>query len=96
MGTFVPHRLAGGSTGGRFHNILNNDISELLCPYPQSSPNTVIQIEGQAPGDSVIYHCKIGYYYPEGGTMRSTRCQSNFKWSATIPGCHGMTQFLNN
>ncbi len=68
---------------------LKNVFTELLCPYPPSAANTQLSIEGQAPGEYVIYRCNIGYYFPNGGTMRSMKCLTNFKWSASVPGCQG-------
>ena len=64
-------------------------FTAVLCPYPPHVDNTEMIIEGQRPGQSVLYRCHIGHKFPDGGTVRSCVCGDNYRWTVVVQGCKG-------
>ena len=68
-------------------------LTAVLCPYPVSASHSRLIIQGQKPGDSALYICKIGYVFPDGSRVKSNLCGDDFKWTRIIPGCKGKPLF---
>ena len=71
------------------HELLSLYVLAVQCPYPRHAANTQMIIEGQRPGEAVLYRCHIGHKFPDGGTMRSSVCGTNKTWTVAVPDCQG-------
>ena len=67
--------------------IIADDIRP-CAPAPDVT-NTRVERTGTNPGDVTVYSCLAGYYFTEGGIVRTIICSVYGEWSADVQKCVG-------
>ena len=57
-----------------------------ICYRPPSRAHAIVSLYKDSYGVVAIYTCQSGYFFAEGGTVRTVLCK-NAEWSHDVPDC---------
>ena len=68
-------------------NVLNGDLSEILCTAPPDVANTSMTVNGLRVNDTATYTCLAGYRLDAGDVTKV--CNESGHWLNDDPECIG-------